>query len=777
MEHKNIIDMIFRDAVSESRLVSISYMEHERMRTLRYASAEDAFASAMAHSETSDVYFGMGLIPPGVAGRGKSTDIACIGALWADIDCRAPHRDRADLPTKDEAIELIADMPLRTSVVIDSGYGFHAYWMLKEPWMLETDSERSTAAAMARGWHGLLCAKASARGWRMENLGDLARVMRVNGTLNHKGTHPVNVGIAHISDAQYVQDDFDDYYTMDDEEATAVHVAFTSTTQLDQALFDVAYANSPKFRGTWDATRDDLNDHSQSAADLSLATCAAKIGWPEQQIANLIVAAREKAGSPAKARRIGYLRLTVAKALAAARADELAGGYLEHDDYSYADSPPSMPLEQQSVIWVTEHDDVTETADPGPIPPELMAVPGFVSDYMQWVTSSVARPCPVAAFGGALAMLSHITGRKIRTPGDARSNFYFIVIGDTGIGKDGPRKANRNIMTQSQMFDEYAEDIRTAEGLEDALAAHPALMWQPDEFDVIMRNMSRDDSNSGGRWEEFSRKLRSVYTTSDSDMKCRIRARSKHLEGEVPTIRQPHLTMYASATPKAFISSISQDQVLDGLLSRCIILQVPYVLIDQRQKSLSDIPQHILDHAKAWHEWYPDGNLQAEIPHPLIVPISNAAQEILDAFRASCTKRQADETCSPIERAMLSRAALHAEKAALLHAASTTRPQHQALSIDVAQATWGIEFIKAIGERTTYTLHTTLGDTLFGKVQLKIIDILKRSGGAISLRDLQRRMRGEMLLDKALKALQIQERIQDCQVLGKKKMRKGIMLV
>jgi hypothetical protein len=58
-------------------------------------------------------------------GRGRKEHIVQIPALWCDIDFK-------DTP-KEEADKRVREFPLRPSLVVNSGGGFHAYWGLKEP--------------------------------------------------------------------------------------------------------------------------------------------------------------------------------------------------------------------------------------------------------------------------------------------------------------------------------------------------------------------------------------------------------------------------------------------------------------------------------------------------------------------------------------------------------------------------------------------------------------------------------------------------------------------
>jgi len=177
---------MFGDAVGPERRLTV--FTTPDLGTMRFAGLEGIEGHALdASRHGREVYFGLGLIRGSPQGRGAAADVAAIGALWADIDMAGPAHPGKALPSSIEEIEgLLGELPLAPSVVVDSGHGAHAYWLLKEPWIFESEADRQRAAGLARAWHGLVCRLAEAKGWKLENLGGLARVLRLPGTVNHK---------------------------------------------------------------------------------------------------------------------------------------------------------------------------------------------------------------------------------------------------------------------------------------------------------------------------------------------------------------------------------------------------------------------------------------------------------------------------------------------------------------------------------------------------------------------------------------------------------------
>jgi hypothetical protein len=220
-------------------------------------------------------------------------------------------------------------MPLLPSIIVQSGHGLHAYWLFKETWLFESDEERTRAASLAKRWHGKVCSIAAKHQWAIENLGDLTRVLRLPGTFNHNGSSgPIHVQIVESHDQRrYTVEDFEPFLPPEEDNQPPACVIGELILKPDanppaEKLLELASA-SPSFWNTWNRNRSDLADPSQSGCDLSMATIAALSGWNDQEIADLIVAARRKHNeNPQKALRDHYIRRTIEKAKQAAAAAE-----------------------------------------------------------------------------------------------------------------------------------------------------------------------------------------------------------------------------------------------------------------------------------------------------------------------------------------------------------------------------------------------------------------------------------------------------------------------
>jgi hypothetical protein len=146
-----------------------------------------------APSDSVNVYYGVHPCTENRGSGGRSTveTIAAINCLFADFDNKHFDDDKA------AALAHIHQIEPPPSAIIDSGGGYHCYWLLTTPWQLDTEAERKRAKALQARWVAYVGSDGGAK--------DLARVLRVPGTLNHKYNppRPVNFVYANL-DTVYV---------------------------------------------------------------------------------------------------------------------------------------------------------------------------------------------------------------------------------------------------------------------------------------------------------------------------------------------------------------------------------------------------------------------------------------------------------------------------------------------------------------------------------------------------------------------------------------------
>ena len=304
----------------------------------------------------SEIYTGVGLAPPGVRipakNRVKAHETAGIPGLWADIDVVHSVHKKSELPPTIEAARAaLSQFPQPATILVDSGHGLQAWWLFDTPWLFteNPDAERNQANGLTIWWHDQIAGLLSKNGWQTDSTHDLARLMRIPGTTNHKDpAEPVPVTVLIDDGPRYPQADFilrmpDRYYELgaaaqerSREEARNRNrqgtprqrpqsndpqpvyapddsLVLDPNAEPPAAKLTALITNDPKFKRTWDETRRDLNDSSPSGYDMAMAASAAAAGWTDQEIVNVLIARRRRHAHDLKLR-LDYYRKTIGKA-------------------------------------------------------------------------------------------------------------------------------------------------------------------------------------------------------------------------------------------------------------------------------------------------------------------------------------------------------------------------------------------------------------------------------------------------------------------------------
>lgn len=160
-------------------------------------------SAAEAMQDERDVYFGLGGSMVDIADNNRplANNVSFIPALWMDIDILKPGAHaQADLPkTVEEALSIIPEL-LQPSIIVWSGNGLHAYWLLKEAWIFDSQDENLRASNLMIRLQAYIKSLAQERGWKFDSTADLSRVLRVPGTLNHKLGQNQPVFITHFNE-------------------------------------------------------------------------------------------------------------------------------------------------------------------------------------------------------------------------------------------------------------------------------------------------------------------------------------------------------------------------------------------------------------------------------------------------------------------------------------------------------------------------------------------------------------------------------------------------
>jgi len=249
------------------------------------------------------VYWGLGGLREKVQGRGSAKDVVSINATWVDIDAKDEFGNRdPDLALEGLDNYIAARRVPPPSATVLSGAGVHAYWLLDTP----TSGDELHQVSRIN--------KALAEQVGGDDVADLARVLRIPGTMNRKYGEPCPCQIHELNlERRYSIRWLAGFLGIGDKEAvqelmTIGEIQFHTTIPSAWAEF---LETEPTVMSIWKGR---LNKGYRSEAAMSLANFAFHSGIRDPDELATILAMAPALGNWAR-EKPPALRATIAKAL------------------------------------------------------------------------------------------------------------------------------------------------------------------------------------------------------------------------------------------------------------------------------------------------------------------------------------------------------------------------------------------------------------------------------------------------------------------------------
>lgn len=184
---------------------------------------------------TANVWFSVGTLRDGIpkGRRGAVKDVVAVTCLWADldvtpVDAKPGDKGLASLEECRAVIdEISAALGNRSPVaIVSTGHGLQPYWRL------EGGEDVARAAVVIRRFGLFVRTVAARHGGGADNVFDLARILRVPGTVNVKfQDHPVPVTVEFYDDAD--PDVEPESITLDDLETALIEAGIPDPEELN----------------------------------------------------------------------------------------------------------------------------------------------------------------------------------------------------------------------------------------------------------------------------------------------------------------------------------------------------------------------------------------------------------------------------------------------------------------------------------------------------------------------------------------------------------------
>jgi len=362
-------------------------------------------------------------------------------------------------------------------------------------------------------------------------------------------------------------------------------------------------------------------------------------------------------------------------------------------------------------------DNVNVLSDPGPIQEKLLRVPGFISEVIDCCLDTAPYPNQVTAFCGALSLQAFLAGRKVRDPGDNRTNIYLLGLAHSASGKDWPRKLNMKIANEVGLANCLGDGFASGPGIQDALFSSPSMLFQTDEIDGMLQSIKNANDS---RHENIMSTLLTIYSSSNSVFPMRRKAGPDN----PGVIDQPCLVIFGTAIPTNYYEAMHKRMLTNGFFSRMLILESGKRSTGQEPKVIK-LSSRILDTARWWANYLPGtGNLERWHPEPTVIEHTEDSRSRLVEIRSQADNEyaMAENRQDAVGTTVWGRVNEHIRKLSLLYAISAN---HKTPMIDVDAVDWASEFVVHQANRMLFMAQNHVADNPFHALCLKVIQKLR----------------------------------------------------
>lgn len=357
------------------------------------------------------------------------------------------------------------------------------------------------------------------------------------------------------------------------------------------------------------------------------------------------------------------------------------------------------------------------------LPDHLCRPPGFLGDVVNHLERIAEYVCLEFFLAAALCLESVITGRKVQDYRGTRTNLFAICIGPSGVGKDLPRKLNRELLHGTQL--EGPEKFFSGTGVSAALEQNPALLCQPDEVGIFLRSACSEQAKTSGNGVAAA--MMTAYSSAET-----IWTPDGYANADRSiSVNQPHLVMYGSTTGPVLYEALSGGEAANGFAGRIQFFLSPngnYARYKDADRA--PLPRSILSFIEDWSKrTYGPGDLSFQTPDPAVIDIAAGAKARMRGHMIGISDRKIGE--NETAAAIWSRAPEKTSKLAMLHAIS-----RRSEIIEVQDVDYAVAVTNFLTRRLIVLLDGNIATTKHEAEVQRLLKEIKGSGGVLSMAQL-----------------------------------------
>lgn len=241
------------------------------------------------------------------------------------------------------------------------------------------------------------------------------------------------------------------------------------------------------------------------------------------------------------------------------------------------------------------------------IPKEVKDIPGILGVIAKYAQDSSPKKSFLVSLVAAIQTVGALCGRDFRTNKNNFTNNYFMIIGDSGCGKDTAKSLPKRIMVDianSIPGVDYERRVcstkaTSAAGFFSSLQMSPRKLFSWDEIGHMFNSAKK--SGQGKEIEVIS-KIIELYSEASNEYMLqeysKIGLKEEDRERDTPTIQRPCVSFTGISTPVQMESALDKKFMEDGTINRFMIVlpQEKHIIYDPPE------PQPVPKEIKVWYD-------------------------------------------------------------------------------------------------------------------------------------------------------------------------------
>ena len=398
------------------------------------------------------------------------------------------------------------------------------------------------------------------------------------------------------------------------------------------------------------------------------------------------------------------------------------------------------------------------------IPEHILKPGGLLEEFGDYVERSRAVSSRLFSLAIGIAALGALIGQKISIF-NLRSNFYFLLLARSGIGKDAAQAALLALTDVESLLKEYFDncDVTSDTAILKLLERQPVCLSVLDEVGFFF-NENKNERSPGRKITQLMLKL---FSSTD-------RSEGKRYADSRNDVILPyhHYSLVGSTTPEVIFKAFTSSDAASGLIPRCLFVAEDSEPVRPKLNTSRDgeeeLARRLAEIAELEIPVVRNGNLDlAGRPVPKEIPVSDDAQKLFEAFSDKAHALKVKHNRDSIKGPIYNRCFEHGAKLALVHAVSRCGAAVVEDQILPEDAAFGIELAEILTEWTAIQFEANLVDSDFAELCKRTIEVMEADLGAgrksTTWRTIARALRrSKSDLEKALEALELRGDVGRC---------------